>query len=162
MDNTGKTEVCAVRIPAAAKRAMVPGFLFCILVLTVLLCACGKQKTASLADYKAQLQKAKSAEKQAGILYEMAGGCEDGLCDYWGDDINPEVGKGLPEDLLPDTEGAEPVKKLPEEYRHRKWTVLFRDAGVLRLYGNLYTHLPAEMRAPSLKEAEAVLYLEPT
>ena len=127
------------------------------LILMIPLSACGRGSW-TLAKYDEKLRKTGSAEKQLAMLSEMAETFD--LCDDWSEDRNPQIRKGLPEDLLPDTAGAESAYALPDSFRGRRWIALLEDRGVLHMYGDMYVHLPAQLRATSLQEAEAVLYLQ--
>ena len=126
-------------------------------LLMVPLSACGKGSW-TLDKYDEKLQKTGSAKKQLALLSEMAETFD--LCDSWSEDRNPQIRKDLPEDLLPDTAGAESAYALPDSFRGKRWIALLEDRGVLRMYGDMYVHLPAQLRASSLQEAEAVLYMQ--
>ena len=144
------------RISTAMKRV---GLLLCALLLVLPLASCGG-KELTLYEYKKKLQRTTAAGKALQLLNDMAEVHD--LGEKWSPDWNSQIRRGLADSFLPDTAVAEPVRTLPESFQDKKWIALFNDAGVLRLYGELFVHLPARMRAASLKEAEAVLYMEHT
>ncbi len=65
----------------------------------------------------------------------------------------------LPEDLVPDLEGAEPTDALPEEVRGAKLLALYQHRLPRNRYllGDFQIRLPKAMRATTLQEADAVL-----
>ena len=133
----------------------------CVLILLLALSGCGK-KDLSVQEYETKIMKARTAEKQLELLNGLADRYGERILERWSDRTDPEIGKGLPGDLLIGTDGAEKVRALPDGFLGKKWIVLLDDNGTTRMYGELFAHMPAEMRARSLREADAVLLVRLT
>ena len=146
---------------SSGKRIAGRALLFALALLLLPLSACGK-KELSVQEYEAKIMKARTAEKQLELLNGLADRYAERILERWADETDPEIGKGLPDDLLIGTDGAEKVRTLPDSFLGKKWIVLLDDNGTLRMYGKLFAHMPAEMRARSLQEADAVLLVRHT
>lgn len=94
------------------------------------------------------------------MLHEIAEVYADQLeTGGWEVSMTFEAGEGA-EALIPDTEDAVEPEDPIAVFQGHKIIMLYDDGGKLRLLGDFYTRLPAEMRANSAAEADAVLLLK--
>ena len=135
-------------------------------LLLVIILVTGTMATAaeSAEDFLSSYQNAETLDRQLEILSQMA---EQNAAELetggWNSSWNTNPASGLPENLIPanweETEYTE-AAAFPEEMRGRRFIAFKRtENGELLLYGDLLARLPADMRAPSLAEAEFALVL---
>ena len=78
----------------------------------------------------------------------------------WDISLTCEPAEEIPEDLLPGAEETEVTGRTADDFRNARFIALYNDAGTIRLLGDYQARIPESMRAASLAEANAVLYLK--
>ncbi len=116
------------------------------------------------AQFDHAIQEYKSAQtpgEQLAKLHALSGDfgsiLEDG---EWETDLDSLIAGDLPEGYIPETEGAEEVDRLPESIRNGRFAVVYYRQKKWYWLGHFYTLLPENMRAESLEEADAILYVK--
>ena len=111
-----------------------------------------------------QIKNAGSPEEQIALMYELAGIYGDVIeTGAWDAGLSELRVKAELRDVIPVfPEKIEETDNLEEAaglLKGRKYLAFYNDNGAFCLLGDFYARLPEEMRAPSLEEADAILYM---
>ncbi len=148
-----------------SKKGLVLAAAALILAVVALLWAPWKQTDWSrVPEYQAleAYQKASTAQRQLEILYGFSIGRAERLKDTNLFQLTVQIGRGLPDGLIPENGQARTALTLPEQFRDARFVALYDNLGTLCMLGDFYTRLPEAMRARTFQEANAVLYLQQT
>ena len=122
-------------------------------------------ETTSITEALALVAQARTMDDQFTLLDELASVYADTLeTEGWKEDLNGVFAIEEKKNLIPDLEEADTVGNEEEAgslLQGRKMIALYDDDHEnFCLLGDFYTRLPEEMRAASLEEADAILYLD--
>ena len=140
-----------------------------LMMIMVLTCAVSVFAAESLEDAAEGLNTAATIDEQLALLYDLSvEHSSDFELGAWDTDLDLEPAEEVPEDLIPDTEDAEAVEGMPDEFLDAKFFMIrdrYETDGALLervIPGPLYVRIPENNRAASQEEADAVLYLKET
>ena len=134
--------------------------LLAFLLVISLLCALPAFAEDALMTFARAVANAATIDEQLALLYDIStshvteletGGWEPGL--------TCRLAEPLSDDLLPPSEEMESVEMSVEDFSGMKFIALYDDWGTIQLLGDFQVRIPEAMRATSLEEADAVLYL---
>ncbi len=137
-----------------------------LLVLVMISLGMTAYAESSMSDMADQVKAVPTIDEQLTLLYDLsvvyAAEFELGA---WDVELDVEPAEDIPENLIPDTQNAETVDTLPDEFLESKFFAIRdyydTDGALLERFipGSLYVRIPETTRAASLEEADAVLYL---
>ena len=115
--------------------------------------------TDSLEEAKMLVSRGRNLNEQIILLYELSTLYSDAArSGEWGD-LSAMYARADAGDLIPDLENAADAEATGALFRDKKLVTLYNDNGMLRILGDFYVRLPEDMRAASLADADAVLYV---
>ena len=129
------------------------------LILSVLLCAMPARAEGALEAAAEAVQAASTIDDQLALLHKVSLECASELeAGGWETSLTCTPAQPLPEDLLP-REEMEKADLSVRDFEGAKFIVIYDDQGTYRLLGDWQVRIPEAMRAASLEEADAVLWL---
>ena len=137
--------------------------LLAVLLVLSLAWALSALAEGSLEEAVEAMQSAATLDEQLARLYDLSvdygAELEKGA---WDLGLTCIPAESLPGDLFPPSGETESLDRTVEDFEGSKFIAIYSDEGTIRLLGDFQARIPESMRAASLEEADAVLYLAHT
>lgn len=137
--------------------------LLAVLLVLSLAWALSALAEGSLEEAVEAMQSAATLDEQLARLYDLSvdygAELEKGA---WDLGLTCIPAESLPGDLFPPSGETESLDRTVEDFEGSKFIAIYSDEGTIRLLGDFQARIPESIRAASLEEADAVLYLAHT